>query len=1096
MSVYALDASKKIAVKQQAYNQLTGILSTISEDDDICMQGDFNASVITPNSNTSLLSNFIDTHELHIMPNNLPTYIGPVSTTTIDHFLLSPSLLPYLTHHYVSVSPATVTHPPSDHRCTCIQLYATATPPPSLDTILPSPPQPATLQKYNVANFKQQHIAAQYIDCISNAYEDQCRNNHTDSNESSDAAHTTKQQMTEQLQGIIHTAAAASIGHITQRTAATHLSRHAHLLNNVQRQYHRHQRAKSTLSWSRYMAAQDKLTMQMQMDVDKRYYKLMDDVSAAVSTFQHDRSVWWKWIERIVRPAQQQQHMTRLQMQQKVIAMKQHQEQLLRPHTALDDQLDNEWFAHVNDFMAHDYQLLPLASDHRLVSRITLVEVQGALKLLHNGKHPGHDNILNEMLKYGGEALHHMLLQLFNQYMKHQYTPEPLWHAQIMMLPKNNNDANDMNNYRGISFLSTIAKLYETILYWRLQPQVSDMLHVQQAGFTHQRGCPEQIFTLMECASFRYYHQFKSTYILFCDLAKAYDSVWRNGLYYKMIHEFNVPPHFVNIIMQIYSSVQCCILYEGVTSTTFTAYKGLLQGSVLSPLLFNLYINELVGTLHDGLTGVMYGYSVQWTDRHDNDRTIEPYKVATTFFADDFTTINCDAKGVKHSIQLIYQYNKRWRLTLNCDKGKTEVLVMYCMPSDEKYQQWQTPNGDVIHRTKQYTYLGVQLTEHADAAQYITKRLQASHNAMGKLHSAHVLGSKVTLECRVELYKSIILPILNYGSEVMTYGSTTSFNQLCNMIDKRHHIYVKQLLQCRSKSAAMDWCFAETGLKPIIYHKATYIFSFFARMSLADKHIPAQQIYDRMCVMRHQAQPGRHNNCKDPYQSWYHKHLEDLAKQFDINLQVTDMKWLNSVKKQLNRHWSTTWLSHIQSNDSTWSTIYSAFKHQPIAEPYMLSLKHSVTTSLHKLRSSHFPFQRHIGRISNTDTTCTLCHAAEEDIAHFLLHCTAYKHRRALHKQIQHVKQHYNVHFQHEVDMYFSADLPDVHQCAHLLSRTLPAASTSHKQSKQWQAMWFTIFHKLDAHLHILVSKREAMLRTATINQLHKAIKHNSQYHR
>ena len=216
---------------------------------------------------------------------------------------------------------------------------------------------------------------------------------------------------------------------------------------------------------------------------------------------------------------------------------------------------------------------------------------------------------------------------------------------------------------------------------------------------------------------------------------------------------------------------------------------------------------------------------------------------------------------------------------------------------------------------------------------------------MGKLHSARVLGSKVTLECRVELYKSIILPILNYGSEVMTYGSTTSFNQLCNMIDKRHHIYVKQLLQCRSKSAAMDWCFAETGLKPIIYHKATYIFSFFARMSLADKHIPAQQIYDRMCVMRHQAQPGRHNNCKDPYQSWYHKHLEDLAKQFDINLQVTDMKWLDSVKKQLNRHWSTTWLTHIQSNDSTWSTIYSAFKHQPIAEPYAVveAFGHHIT---------------------------------------------------------------------------------------------------------------------------------------------------------
>ena len=159
----------------------------------------------------------------------------------------------------------------------------------------------------------------------------------------------------------------------------------------------------------------------------------------------------------------------------------------------------------------------------------------------------------------------------------------------------------------------------------------------------------------------------------------------------------------------------------------------------------------------------------------------------------------------------------------------------------------------------------------------------------------------------------------------------------------------------------------------------------------------------------------------------------------------------------------------------------------------MKSLVHPVTAALHKLRGSHFPFQRHTGKISNTDTTCTLCHAAEEDIAHFLLHCTAYNHRSALHTQIQHVKQHYNAQFQQAVDMYFNTDLPDVQQCAHLLSRTLPAASTPHKQSEQWQAMWFTIFHKLDKLLHILVTRRETMLRITTTNQLQKAIKHNRQ---
>jgi hypothetical protein len=698
----------------------------------------------------------------------------------------------------VQVSPSTTTHPPSDHRAVSIQLYTTTTPPPSLDSILPAAMLHSVQQRYNVSALHDLDTATQYVDVISNAYDTQWQHTYiiTPPSSTSSIQHTLA-QMTAHLQTILHAAATASIGHAAVTTGSSTHQRSRKLIATVVHQYNRYRQCKTAASHRRYMRAQDGLRAYVQRMADNKYSKLRDDIAGAVSTFQHESSVWWRLIERATRPPKVQQ-------------MKAHQQQLLAPHTVLDAGFDSKWFTHVEQCMSGHYHTLALQSSHPMLPRVTLADIQAAVKQLQNSKHPGHDNILNEMLKYGGEALQHMLLQLFNGYMQHQYTSAELWYAQIMMLQKNNGDANDLNNYRGISFISTIAKLYESILYKRLLHHVQPLLHVQQAGFTQQRGCPENIFTLTECASFRYYHQNKSTYILFCDLAKAYDSVWRNGLYYKMINEYSIPPHFVNIIMQIYSSVQCCILYEGTTSTTFTPYRGLLQGSVLSPLLFNLYINELVGILHNNLTGVMYGYTCQWTNRHDVDIDIAPYKVATTFFADDFTTVNADAKGVDHSLTLIYAYCTKWRLTLNCNKGKTEVLVMYCMPSDEKHQQWQLPNGHIVHRTKQYTYLGVQLHEHATAEQYIDKRLQASHNAMGKLYSAHVLGCNASLECRVALYNAVVLPILNYGSEVMTYGSTTSFEKLTDIIDKRHHVYVKQLLHCRSNGAPINWFLAET----------------------------------------------------------------------------------------------------------------------------------------------------------------------------------------------------------------------------------------------------------------------------------------------
>ena len=85
LSVYMLDVSKPPQDKQLAYDMLVDIVSSISDDDDICIQGDFNASILAPNANTSMLNKLVEHTGLHIISNHLPTYFEPVATTTIDH---------------------------------------------------------------------------------------------------------------------------------------------------------------------------------------------------------------------------------------------------------------------------------------------------------------------------------------------------------------------------------------------------------------------------------------------------------------------------------------------------------------------------------------------------------------------------------------------------------------------------------------------------------------------------------------------------------------------------------------------------------------------------------------------------------------------------------------------------------------------------------------------------------------------------------------------------------------------------------------------------------------------------------------------------
>jgi exonuclease III len=80
LSVYLPDTSKPPQDRQLAYDMLADTVTSISEDDAVCIQGDFNASIVAQNGNTQMLNNLIEQTGLHIMPNEMPTYIAPLSS--------------------------------------------------------------------------------------------------------------------------------------------------------------------------------------------------------------------------------------------------------------------------------------------------------------------------------------------------------------------------------------------------------------------------------------------------------------------------------------------------------------------------------------------------------------------------------------------------------------------------------------------------------------------------------------------------------------------------------------------------------------------------------------------------------------------------------------------------------------------------------------------------------------------------------------------------------------------------------------------------------------------------------------------------------
>ena len=128
------------------------------------------------------------------------------------------------------------------------------------------------------------------------------------------------------------------------------------------------------------------------------------------------------------------------------------------------------------------------------------------------------------------------------------------------------------------------------------------VLHEGQAGFRAKRSCVDNIYVLSELVQGRLWEG-KKTYAFFLDVQKAYDTVWRNGLWVKL-WELGVRGKMWRVIKEMYRVSRSAVLLDGECSEAFDVQQGVAQGWSLSPILFSVFINGLLKEveLSDGST--------------------------------------------------------------------------------------------------------------------------------------------------------------------------------------------------------------------------------------------------------------------------------------------------------------------------------------------------------------------------------------------------------------------------------------------------------------------------------------------------------------
>ena len=223
---------------------------------------------------------------------------------------------------------------------------------------------------------------------------------------------------------------------------------------------------------------------------------------------------------------------------------------------------------------------------------ITAEDVQKAVKSLKLNKACSVDCITNEMIKASSGVILYMYVDIFNLVLKSGLYPS-IWRENLIKPIFKGGNAFDPSCYRGIAISSCLSKLFTRVLFNRLDKYLdsNDIISPEQAGFRKNMRTSDHILTLKSLID-KYFKKNKYIFACFVDLKKAFDTVNRQALLYKL-SQYNISGHFFDILKSMYSDVSFSVSLPNGLTNGFQSSIGVKQGCILSPTLFSLYIDDL-----------------------------------------------------------------------------------------------------------------------------------------------------------------------------------------------------------------------------------------------------------------------------------------------------------------------------------------------------------------------------------------------------------------------------------------------------------------------------------------------------------------------
>ena len=394
----------------------------------------------------------------------------------------------------------------------------------------------------------------------------------------------------------------------------------------------------------------------------------------------------------------------------------------------------------------------------------TIKELEKAIKSLKSGKAPGSDCIPPEVLKQGKEALLPHLHELLSMCWDEGEVPKDMRDSKIVTLYKNKGDRSDCNNYRGISLLSIVGKVFARVALGRLQQLAEEVYPESQCGFRAGRSTTDMIFSVRQLQE-KCREQRQPLYIAFVDLTKAFDLVSRSGLF-KLLERIGCPPKLLSIIRSYHTDMQGTVSFNGETSKPFNILSGVKQGCVLAPTLFGIFFSLLLSYAFRSSSDGVYIHT-----RHDGKlynlarlkakTKVTRVLIRELLFADDAALASHTHDGLQRLLDRFSKACKEFALTISVKK--TEVLAQ-----DVPIPPSISVNDTSLAVVENFRYLGSNISDKLSLDPEINARIGKAATVMSKLNKRVWENNNLTLTTRLKVYQACVISTLLYGSETWT----------------------------------------------------------------------------------------------------------------------------------------------------------------------------------------------------------------------------------------------------------------------------------------------------------------------------------------